>query len=106
MTGLVGDRLVAIDIGLALDALGCKFVDPGEDDHRDKTERQQHEHDRQRGVIELQRIEQHVADLQKQPAQHEVRESHADHVAALEFGNKVHKVSRGQKNKRTVYRQS
>jgi hypothetical protein len=93
MAGLVRDRLIAVDLGLSFYALGRKLKNPGEDDDRDKTERQDNKHDRQCGVVELQRVEQNVPDLQEQPAQYEVGESHADYVATLEFGKKVHAVS-------------
>jgi hypothetical protein len=45
-SGLTGDGLAAIDVLLALQPLRSHLVDPGEDQHRDEAQDQQHDDER------------------------------------------------------------
>ena len=81
--------VAAIDVGFTLDAIGCDFKRPREDQHGDEAERE-HDDDRTQGPIgRAERGQDDGQQLERQPRDRRVGGSDAEHVAPLEFGQQA-----------------
>ena len=88
--GRIGDRLVTVDLVLALQALRGQLVDPGEDQRERKAEHEQPQHEARRPVRQFQNIEQELGNLQDHPPGNQVQQRDPDYIAALQLGNQGH----------------
>jgi hypothetical protein len=82
----VNDRLIAVDLVLLLESLGRELVHPGEDQREREAESEKRKQELSGPAGHTDHGEQHVGDLQDEPAGDQVERRHPHHVTALEFG--------------------
>jgi hypothetical protein len=78
-------RLRAVDLGFALDALGCYLVRPGEKHHH-RDAQYQHQQDGLHdpgGCTDI--IQDNVCHLDQQPTGHDVADGYTEDISTLEF---------------------
>ena len=87
---LLRGRRIALDLGVALEALRGQLEDPRDDHHRDETDGQYDDGHADVFAGESERLRQRVHDLHDEPGHGDVARGHPQDIAALQFTKDRH----------------
>jgi hypothetical protein len=79
-----------IDVRVPLETLGGPFEFPGKNQHRDERSSEPDNDVSNGRITKTERRENGLDDLDNEPSRNDVSGGYANHIAALEFGEKRH----------------